>query len=54
MTTVPDVTDDGLPDLVARDASGVLWLYQGTANPASPFKPRIRIGAGWNAYTTLV
>ncbi|SEL36216.1 hypothetical protein SAMN05414137_1081, partial [Streptacidiphilus jiangxiensis] len=36
-----------------RDASGVLWLYQGTGNPAAPFKSRVRVGGGWNTYNTL-
>ncbi|MFJ8364462.1 FG-GAP repeat domain-containing protein [Streptomyces sp. NPDC093984] len=49
-----DVTGDGHPDLLARDSSGVLWLYQGTGNAAPAFKPRVRIGSGWNTYTMLV
>ncbi|MFF3920744.1 FG-GAP repeat domain-containing protein, partial [Streptomyces sp. NPDC001852] len=49
-----DVTGDGHPDLLARDRNGVLWLYQGTGNAASAFKPRVRISSGWNAYTTLI
>ncbi|WP_405856492.1 VCBS repeat-containing protein [Streptomyces sp. NBC_00090] len=39
-------------DLVARDASGTLWLYLGTGN--GTFAPRTRIGGGWNAYTDTV
>ncbi|MEW1695634.1 VCBS repeat-containing protein [Streptomyces sp. NPDC091278] len=42
-----DVTDDGKADLVARDRSGVLWLYQGTSSS------RQRIGGGWNTYDLL-
>ncbi|WNM35445.1 VCBS repeat-containing protein [Streptomyces sp. Li-HN-5-11] len=49
-----DLTGDGHPDLLARDHDGILWLYQGTGNPAAPFTARTRIGAGWNAYTTLI
>jgi hypothetical protein len=49
-----DLTGDGHPDLLARDHDGVLWLYQGTGNPAAPFTTRTKIGAGWNTYTTLV
>ncbi|MEV4425078.1 FG-GAP-like repeat-containing protein [Streptomyces sp. NPDC049602] len=41
-------------DLVARDTSGVLWLYLGTGNPTAPFASRIRIGGGWGAFTQLV
>ncbi|WP_042415804.1 PKD domain-containing protein [Streptacidiphilus anmyonensis] len=51
---VGDITNDAWSDLVARDASGVLWLYQGTGNPSAPFKPRVRIGGGWNTYNTIV
>jgi len=49
-----DLTDDGRPDMVARDASGALWLYRGTANPTTPFAPRTRIGGGWNTYNQLL
>ncbi len=38
-------------DLVARDTSGVLWLYQGTG--AGNFTARTQIGRGWQIYTTL-
>ncbi|MER6050693.1 VCBS repeat-containing protein [Streptomyces sp. NPDC001793] len=48
-----DLTGDGKPDIVARDASGVLWLYEGTGNYRAPFKPRQKIGAGWNGYNYL-
>ncbi|MEU5093012.1 FG-GAP-like repeat-containing protein [Streptomyces sp. NPDC021356] len=40
-------------DLVARDRSGVLWLYRGTGDAKAPFAPRIKVGGGWNAYTRL-
>ncbi|MGW5611940.1 FG-GAP repeat domain-containing protein [Streptomyces sp. NPDC003753] len=45
---------DGTGDIVARDASGTLWYYQGTGHITSPFAPRIRVGAGWQTYNTLV
>ena len=38
-------------DLVARDRSGVLWLYLGKGD--GTFAPRTRIGGGWNAYTDI-
>ncbi|MFH8717305.1 FG-GAP repeat domain-containing protein [Streptomyces zaomyceticus] len=41
------------PEVVARDRSGVLWLYQGTGNGKAPFTTRTRIGGGWQAYTLL-
>ncbi|MFG1805616.1 FG-GAP repeat domain-containing protein [Streptomyces sp. NPDC049040] len=49
-----DVTGDGRADLVARDTSGVLWLYRGTGNAAAPYADRTRIVAGWNLYNTLL
>ncbi|MCL2553886.1 MAG: N-acetylmuramoyl-L-alanine amidase, partial [Actinomycetia bacterium] len=54
MAGVRDVTGDGRPDLVARDSSGTLWLYQGTGSTTAPFAARVKVGAGWNAYNMLV
>ncbi|SEK70405.1 N-acetylmuramoyl-L-alanine amidase [Streptacidiphilus jiangxiensis] len=51
---VGDVTGDGRADLLGRDSSGVLWLYQGTGNAASPFAARVRVGGGWQTYNTIV
>ncbi|MEV4681916.1 VCBS repeat-containing protein [Streptomyces kurssanovii] len=39
-------------DLVARDTSGVLWLYQGRGD--GTFSGRVKIGGGWNTYKHLV
>ncbi|MFF5286773.1 FG-GAP repeat domain-containing protein [Streptomyces sp. NPDC013171] len=49
-----DFTADGLNDLVARAKDGTLYLYPGTGQAGYPFKPRVRIGGGWNAYPKLV
>jgi hypothetical protein len=38
-------------DLVARDASGVLWLYQG--NGRGGFASRTRVGGGWQVYDRI-
>ncbi|MEU7034750.1 FG-GAP-like repeat-containing protein [Streptomyces sp. NPDC046237] len=38
-------------DLVARDRSGVLWLYLGKGD--GTFAARTKIGSGWNTYTQL-
>ncbi|MFF5635498.1 FG-GAP repeat domain-containing protein [Streptomyces sp. NPDC012825] len=38
-------------DLLARDKSGVLWLYQGTG--AGNFATRIQVGGGWQAYDEI-
>ncbi|MFI6420090.1 FG-GAP repeat domain-containing protein [Streptomyces sp. NPDC050842] len=37
-------------DVVARDKSGVLWLYQGTGHALAP---RARVGGGWGAYNRI-
>ncbi|MEE1814949.1 hypothetical protein PUR59_07980 [Streptomyces sp. SP18ES09] len=44
-------------DLVARDASGVLWAYGPHYSPAhnpGPYGQRIRVGGGWNVYDAVV
>ncbi|WP_329404361.1 VCBS repeat-containing protein [Streptomyces melanogenes] len=54
MAAPGDLNDDYKADLVARDGSGVLWLYRGSGNAAAPYSPRTRIGGGWNAYNHLL
>ncbi|MFD3946234.1 FG-GAP repeat domain-containing protein [Streptomyces sp. NPDC058579] len=49
-----DLTNDGLTDIVARTKGGQLFLYPGTGQAGYPFKGRVQIGTGWNAYTKLV
>lgn len=53
ITGARDITGDGKPDLIARDKSGGLWLYQGTGNASAPFRTKSAIGSGWNTYTAL-
>ncbi|MFE5487797.1 N-acetylmuramoyl-L-alanine amidase [Streptomyces sp. NPDC056527] len=45
---------DGTGDVVGRDASGVLWYHQGSGNPSSPFKGRVKVGSGWGGYDQIV
>ncbi|MGP3690612.1 FG-GAP-like repeat-containing protein [Streptomyces sp. IBSNAI002] len=47
-----DFSGDGLPDLLARDPGGVLWLFRGSG--AGGFAPRVRVGSGWNIYNALL
>ncbi|MDN4646430.1 S8 family serine peptidase [Arthrobacter sp. PsM3] len=47
-----DFTGDGKTDVIARDASGELWLYPGTG--AGGWFPRIDLGAGWIVMSTIV
>ncbi|MCT4357238.1 VCBS repeat-containing protein [Streptomyces sp. Je 1-79] len=39
------------PELLARDKSGVLWLYEGRVYGG--FGERLRVGAGWQTYATI-
>ncbi|MFI0721739.1 trypsin-like serine protease [Streptomyces sp. NPDC021224] len=48
---VGDVTGDGNADLLARDSSGTLWIYDGTGSAAAPYAARVKIGAGWSGYS---
>ncbi|MFE7601226.1 FG-GAP repeat domain-containing protein [Streptomyces sp. NPDC057494] len=54
LVSVGDIDIDGIADLIARDGAGALWLYKGTANGNTPFKPKVKIGtSGWNSYRLL-
>ncbi|MET8505577.1 VCBS repeat-containing protein [Streptomyces sp. NPDC004787] len=46
-----DYTGSG--DLVATDTAGVMWLYKGTGSWSAPYKPRVKIGTGWNGYNQI-
>ncbi|MFE4619701.1 FG-GAP repeat domain-containing protein [Streptomyces sp. NPDC056747] len=48
-----DLSGDGKADLLARDRSGVLYLYRGNGK-GDAFSTRIRIGGGWGAYNKLL
>ncbi|ASN22188.1 hypothetical protein CGK93_22880 [Arthrobacter sp. YN] len=47
-----DFSGDRKTDLLARDASGVLWLYPG--NGAAGWLPRTQVGSAWNSMTAVV
>ncbi|MGW3555782.1 hypothetical protein ACWDNT_00145 [Streptomyces sp. NPDC000963] len=53
ITRLTPTRADGEGNLLARDKAGVLWFHEGSGNPAKPFKPRVRISAGWNDYTAI-
>ncbi|MEU1439265.1 VCBS repeat-containing protein [Streptomyces sp. NPDC005786] len=40
-------------DVLARDRSGALWLYEGTGAPDKPLGPRRQVGHGWGIYNKL-
>ncbi|MFI8099579.1 FG-GAP repeat domain-containing protein [Streptomyces sp. NPDC086023] len=48
-----DLTGDRKADLLARDASGGLWLYAGTGKAAAPFADRVRVATGWKGLSRL-
>ncbi|MGR0159112.1 S8 family serine peptidase [Paenarthrobacter nitroguajacolicus] len=46
-----DFNGDGTSDVIARDNSGVLWLYKG--NGYGDWRGRTQIGVGWNVMTSV-
>ncbi|MFE7516102.1 FG-GAP-like repeat-containing protein [Streptomyces sp. NPDC057540] len=48
-----DLSGDGRGDLLARDRSGVLYLYQGNGS-GTGVAGRVKVGNGWGAYDRLV
>ncbi|MEU9705844.1 VCBS repeat-containing protein [Streptomyces sp. NPDC047981] len=48
-----DLNGDGRGDLLARDKSGVLYLYRTNAS-GTGFQTRVKVGAGWGAYDRIV
>ncbi|MFJ3768287.1 FG-GAP repeat domain-containing protein [Streptomyces sp. NPDC090082] len=48
-----DLSGDGRGDLLARDRSGVLYLYQGNGS-GTAVAGRVKVGSGWGAYDRLV
>ncbi|MEU4209260.1 VCBS repeat-containing protein [Streptomyces sp. NPDC026206] len=53
LLSIGDMNSDGRTDFLARDKSGVLWLYKGNGNATDPFENRVRIGGGWDQYSTM-
>lgn len=51
-SSLSDMNSDGVPDVVARDASGQLWLYPTTSTGA--LGTRTLIGSGWGGMTSIV
>ncbi|WP_347108772.1 VCBS repeat-containing protein [Paenarthrobacter sp. S56] len=47
-----DFTGDGNNDILARDSSGRLFLYEGTGDGG--FRAGRQIGSGWNGFTSIV
>ncbi|MET8970622.1 N-acetylmuramoyl-L-alanine amidase [Streptomyces hydrogenans] len=49
-----DLNKDGKPDLIARDASGVLWYYRNTGGYPNPYAPKAQVGGGWQGFNLIV
>ncbi|MFF1507949.1 FG-GAP repeat domain-containing protein [Streptomyces sp. NPDC058326] len=49
-----DIDGDTIADLVAKTPTGDLYFYKGTGSATAPFKPRVRIGGGWNTYNQVI
>uniref|UniRef100_A0AAU2V4P9 VCBS repeat-containing protein n=1 Tax=Streptomyces sp. NBC_00003 TaxID=2903608 RepID=A0AAU2V4P9_9ACTN len=54
MATVADASGDGTTDLIAVDASGQGYRYDGQGAYGGKFKPRASLGGGWNIYKELL
>ncbi|WP_299165289.1 FG-GAP-like repeat-containing protein [uncultured Arthrobacter sp.] len=53
LETVGDFNGDGPSDVIGREtATGVLWLYRG--NGTGGWLPRLRVGHGWNGFSSIV
>ncbi|GHC53846.1 FG-GAP repeat domain-containing protein [Streptomyces cinnamoneus] len=53
LVSVGDMDNDGRSDMLARDASGVLWFYKGNGNATDPFDNRTKIGGGWDKFVLM-
>ncbi|MFJ4620430.1 trypsin-like serine protease [Streptomyces sp. NPDC088812] len=51
IVTPGDVTGDYLPDMLAVDASGILWIYPGKGTGA--FSAPVKVGSGWSQYDVV-
>lgn len=53
-TAPHDYTDNGSPDLLARDGAGVLWREDTMPGPADMWQTgRVRVGGGWGVYNRI-
>jgi hypothetical protein len=48
---IADYDHDGSQDIIARERSGLLWLYPGESTRGYSGQGRFEIGNGWNAMT---
>jgi hypothetical protein len=48
-----DMNSDGRADVIARDTTGVLWVYPGTGGTSPVLGTRQRISGGWGPYAVV-
>ncbi|MFD4315370.1 FG-GAP repeat domain-containing protein [Streptomyces sp. NPDC058548] len=48
-----DLSGDGKGDLLARDRSGVLYLYKGNGQ-GTGFGSRVKVGSGWGSFNKIL
>ncbi|MCX4772071.1 VCBS repeat-containing protein [Streptomyces sp. NBC_01285] len=53
LTGPGDLSGDGKGDLLARDAKGNVYLYEGNGL-GSKFAPKLKVGYGWDIYNKIV
>jgi hypothetical protein len=53
VSAVPGPAASARQNLIARDASGNLWQYQGTGDASAPFLSRYKVGYGWGGYDAM-
>ncbi|MEV5280179.1 N-acetylmuramoyl-L-alanine amidase [Streptomyces sp. NPDC052811] len=53
VTPAGPIRADNRYDLLARDANGGLWQYQGSGDITQPFLTRFKIGSGWGVYNAM-
>ncbi|MFD9632348.1 FG-GAP repeat domain-containing protein [Streptomyces violascens] len=53
LAAVADATGNGTTDVIATDASGEAYRYDGQGAYGGKFKPRAELGGGWNIYNEL-
>ncbi|MFE5661130.1 FG-GAP repeat domain-containing protein [Streptomyces sp. NPDC056517] len=53
ITATGDIGGTRNGDLVARDRTGALWLFEGRGDAKTPFRARFRVGGGWQVYDRL-
>ncbi|HEY3502603.1 MAG TPA: FG-GAP-like repeat-containing protein [Actinocatenispora sp.] len=49
-----DINDDGYGDLLARTGDGVMYAYLGTGDGGFGSAKKVRLGGGYNAYSSLL